>query len=108
MLHWSSASMTFKPLDVNLEHKDFAISFYSSMFKVGELFSTATEVFISKFFSELRNRLTSLGKGKISDNGHVWFSSGIPCEILCPADTKGWQKGKVRIKIILEFCPDEL
>lgn len=35
-----------------------------------------------------------------------WLNDGIPCEILIPTDTNGWQTGKVRMKVILEFCPD--
>lgn len=35
-----------------------------------------------------------------------WFDEGIDCEVL-KFDSKAWQKGKVRIKVTLEFCPDE-
>ncbi|MEA5497528.1 KGK domain-containing protein [Limnoraphis robusta Tam1] len=35
-----------------------------------------------------------------------WFNNGKECEIL-KLGSKGWQKGKVRLKIIVEFCPDE-
>lgn len=35
-----------------------------------------------------------------------WFSDGKDCEILS-LGVKGWQKGKLRIKFTLEFCPDE-
>ncbi|MBW4576334.1 MAG: KGK family protein [Aphanothece sp. CMT-3BRIN-NPC111] len=34
-----------------------------------------------------------------------WFSEGINGEILSP--NKEWKNGKVRIKVTLEFCPDE-
>jgi hypothetical protein len=30
----------------------------------------------------------------------------VTSEILIP-DAKGWQKGKIRFKLTLEFCPDE-
>ncbi len=33
-----------------------------------------------------------------------WCIKGVPCEVLTP--NQGWKKGKV--KITLEFCPDEL
>ena len=36
-----------------------------------------------------------------------WFRSGEECEIL-RADSKGWRKGKIKIKVFLEFIPDEL
>lgn len=32
-----------------------------------------------------------------------WFAEGVECEILTPSST--WQKGRVRI--CLEFCPEE-
>lgn len=35
-----------------------------------------------------------------------WFEEGITCEVL-KFDSNAWQKGKVRIKVTLEFCPDE-
>lgn len=37
----------------------------------------------------------------------LWFSTGKECEVLKPGST-GWQKGKVRLKVVLEFCPDEV
>ena len=98
----------FKPLDDESEHKDTVVSFFSSMFKVGELVSVAMDVFRDKGLEELNNRLTSLGKGKIpiGKSTYEWFNNGTGCELLSPG-AKGWQKGKVRIKVILEFCPDE-
>ena len=33
------------------------------------------------------------------------FGKGIDCEVV-KLDTNGWQKGKLRAKVILEFCPD--
>ncbi len=40
------------------------------------------------------------------NNNRKWFSNGKNCEILS-IGAKGWQKGKLRIKFTLEFCPDE-
>jgi hypothetical protein len=34
-----------------------------------------------------------------------WEDEGVKCEVLKPRGN--WQKGKVRMKITLEFCPDE-
>lgn len=36
-----------------------------------------------------------------------WINEGLECEVLNLGATQ-WKKGKVRIKISLEFCPDEL
>jgi hypothetical protein len=38
--------------------------------------------------------------------GLTWFEQGEECEILRAGST-GWQKGKIKIKVILEFIPDE-
>ncbi|CAD5979397.1 hypothetical protein PCC9214_04505 [Planktothrix tepida] len=35
-----------------------------------------------------------------------WFEEGKECKLL-KLGTKEWQPGKVRIKVTLEFCPDE-
>jgi hypothetical protein len=37
--------------------------------------------------------------------GQVLFTEDKECEVLKPY--KGWQKGKIRIKLTIEFCPDE-
>ena len=39
-------------------------------------------------------------------NSSAWFSQGEECEIL-RAGSPGWQKGKIKINVILEFIPDE-
>lgn len=98
----------FKPLDDNGEHKDTVLSLFSSMFKVGELVSLARGAFLNKGFEDLNNTLTSSGKGRLPNlkTPSSWVDSGVICEILKPG-AKGWQTGKFRIKVTLEFCPDE-
>lgn len=39
-------------------------------------------------------------------NRQKWLNEGLDCEVL-KLGAKKWQKGKVRIKILAEFCPDE-
>ncbi|MGL5806097.1 MAG: KGK domain-containing protein [Xenococcaceae cyanobacterium] len=41
--------------------------------------------------------------GKYPDS---WFTNGVCCKIL-RAGSNGWQEGKLRLKVTLEFCPDE-
>lgn len=43
---------------------------------------------------------TSLG------TSNWWVAPGTDCEIL-KIGSKGWKKGKVKLKIIIEFYPDE-
>jgi KGK domain len=39
-------------------------------------------------------------------NINSWFDQGVKCEIL-RAGSQGWQKGKIKINVTLEFIPDE-
>jgi len=47
-----------------------------------------------------------VSENSIFNNIKVWFHQGEYCEIL-RANSKGWQKGKIKINITLEFIPDE-
>lgn len=61
------------------------------MFKVGQL------------AQESKKRLLYAHQQSAWDG---WAGEGVPCEIL-QLGAKGWRKGKVRMRIELEFCPDE-
>ncbi len=95
----------FKQLNSEFEHKDTVVSFLpSSMFKVSEIMLAAIQAFQNYGLDALRNQLKS--RGGIPGDYTIWFSNGVGCEILSPGN-KGWIKVKVRIKVTLEFCPDE-
>jgi KGK domain len=47
--------------------------------------------------SDIKNNL------RLSSNR--WLSDGVDCEVLRLGSTQ-WQKGKIRVRIIAEFCPD--
>ncbi len=49
---------------------------------------------------------SQLGSHKSYKHNWKWFNDGKNCEILS-IGAGGWQKGKLRIKFTLEFCPDE-
>lgn len=78
------------------------------MFKVDELASLSSRIFCNTGLQELNNSLKGWGKGLVpfGSNNHKWIENGKEFEILVPGD-KGWQKGRLRIKVVLEFCPDE-
>ncbi|BDA76012.1 hypothetical protein CAL7716_101780 (plasmid) [Calothrix sp. PCC 7716] len=40
------------------------------------------------------------------NNNQSLFDKGVNCEVI-KFGASGWQKGKLRAKIVLEFCPDE-
>ncbi|PSB35065.1 KGK domain-containing protein [Chlorogloea sp. CCALA 695] len=46
------------------------------------------------------------GSFRVENYNRKWFIDGKNCEILS-IGAGGWQKGKLRIKFTLEFCPDE-
>ena len=41
-----------------------------------------------------------------NENSSAWFSQGEKCEIL-RAGSSGWDNGKIKINVTLEFIPDE-
>lgn len=43
---------------------------------------------------------------KFSFQPAYWYGSGKDAELLNPG-SQGWKKGKIKIRITLEFCPDE-
>jgi KGK domain len=97
----------FKTLDGDLQDSDSVISFHQSMFKILEFMQAVKEAFQYKGLDELGSKLSHRGGIPLwKENRHLWFKDGVETEIL-RLNSKGWQKGKVRIKVTLEFCPDE-
>jgi hypothetical protein len=69
------------------------------MFKVGELLElTMIKVLQLSSIRDLENNSYKPRQ--------KWIDEGIDCEIL-NLGAKSWKKGKVRINVIVEFCPDE-
>lgn len=97
--------MKFEPLDT---HKDTALSFYNSMFKLGEFMETVNKSLESKGLNGLEEQLKNRGGIPLRgfNERERWLGEGVDCE-LPQSGAKSWQKGKVRIKITIEFCPDE-
>lgn len=79
------------------------------MLKVGELASLLHEALLNmNIVAELNSSLGRKNRGRLPDNYWINLMSdeGLDCEIL-KLGARDWQKGKVRIEIHLEFCPDE-
>jgi hypothetical protein len=74
------------------------------MFKVGEFMLAAIQAYQYNGLTALKQQLQS--RGVIPGDYTIWSGEGVACEILSP-ENNGWKKGKVRIKVTLEFCPDE-
>lgn len=58
---------------------------------------------ISQFWAEFKQVLASLYSDKREER---WLGKGVECEVL-RLGSRSWQKGKIRLKLSLEFCPDE-
>jgi hypothetical protein len=41
------------------------------------------------------------------ESRELWLESGVECEVL-ELGSPSWVQGKLRVRVILEFCPDEL
>ena len=87
----------FKPL--NFEDEVLSVEAYEKIFSDYPMFK------IGQFISKAKYILQRFGNYN-AQQMEKWFSKGIDCEIL-KLGAKGWQKGKVRIRVSLEFCPDE-
>lgn len=69
-------------------------------------FITAYPMFKTEQFKVDIKRLCQNYSGISTKISEQWFSEGINCEVL-KLNSNAWQKGKIRIKLTLEFCPDE-
>ena len=57
-------------------------------------------------FKEIIKKQSSIYVDRRTDEKAQWFDEGVNAQVL-RYGAKNWQRGKVRIKFTLEFCPDE-
>lgn len=94
----------FEPLDSEEavlsipEHNERSFFISHPMFKLGELLKKMNAQIIGINIDEWH-------KDDAYRERKKWHNEGVNCEILQPGGN--WKKGKVRIRISLEFCPDE-
>ncbi len=80
--------------------------FYSgTMLKLGKFKQLVSSTFCYK------NVVTAIEQRFITEESKLyfnenWYTKGTDCEIL-KIGAKDWQKGKVRIRVSVEFIPDE-
>ncbi|MBD1928238.1 hypothetical protein H6F74_18580 [Trichocoleus sp. FACHB-90] len=97
----------FERIDAEVEDRDGILSFSNSMFKLGEFMGALKKAFRYEGLDQLGKLLSQRGGvPTLKEHKHLWFYEGLDCEIL-RVNGKSWEKGKVRIKVTLEFCPDE-
>ena len=98
---------------------DDVLSYNNLLFKIGYFKSTLESIFSHVIPKQLTDELEkrglnirpsreqACGRGKTYvDNSEIWFEKGVDFKIL-RAGSEGWQKGKMKIKVTLEFSPDE-
>jgi KGK domain len=91
----------FKPLNkgeiISLNHQE-----------IGRHLNLATNGFADvQIKAEQLEKLVTRRLNVKDSKGQTLFKEGITCETLM-LSASGWQKGRLRAKLILEFCPDNL
>jgi hypothetical protein len=92
----------------HLEHEDSnaVVSFDNgTTFKVSKFMENLNNFFRHSILKDLSEKLKQVGLGTPPEHRHAW-NQGVDAEILEPQSGE-WKKGKVRMRVILEFCPDE-
>jgi hypothetical protein len=93
---------------LNSEQGDLVIDIDGHLLKLSQLnLALANLILENGGLYELNSRLddiNSRGLPSIKETAN-WLTKGVDCQILKPG--KNWQKGKFRMKVNLEFCPDE-
>jgi hypothetical protein len=92
----------------HLEHEDSnaVVSFDNgTTFKVSKFMENLNNFFRHSILKDLSEKFKQVGLGTPPEHRHAW-NQGVDAEILEPQSGE-WKKGKVRMRVILEFCPDE-
>lgn len=85
------------------DEKDIVSFEYEKWISVGKLKDVIFQSFSSSGL-DAASKYISNHSGLECD--YIWFQQGEECEIL-RAGSQGWQKGKIKINVSLEFIPDE-
>jgi len=71
--------------------------------KIKDIFSKS---FYSSGINSIITHMAAKSDLKNTNKLYSWFFDGEECEIL-KAGSDGWKKGKLKVKVTLEFIPDE-
>ncbi|MGL4759388.1 MAG: KGK domain-containing protein [Patescibacteria group bacterium] len=91
-----------------IEHEDSnaVVSFENgTTFKVSKFMKILNTLFSQSILKDLSEKLKQVGLGTPPEHRHAW-NQGVDAEILEPQSGE-WKKGKMRMRVILEFCPDK-
>lgn len=92
----------------HLEHENSntVVSFENgTTFKISKLMEKLNNFFKQSVLDKLSEKLNQVVLGTPPNYKGEW-SNSVDAEILEPQSGE-WKKGKVRMRVILEFCPDE-
>ncbi|MBE9044619.1 hypothetical protein IQ255_09415 [Pleurocapsales cyanobacterium LEGE 10410] len=88
------------------ENSNTVVSFDNgATFKISKFMEKLNSFFVQSVLNSLSEQLKQTGLGNPPGYGGTW-TKGIKAEILEPKSVE-WKKGKIRMRVILEFCPDE-
>lgn len=99
--------MEYNPYLQNCNDND-VVSFSDQMYKLGRIKQLFKHAFTSTIPDILVKSLEEreIKEVSIRQANSKWFSEGKDCEIL-RIGANGWQKGKLKLNVSLEFYPDE-
>ncbi|MBW4489119.1 MAG: hypothetical protein KME12_15125 [Trichocoleus desertorum ATA4-8-CV12] len=80
------------------------IAFDSTLHKTGRFRDAVQTTFTSQ--NMVPATLSTGLQTELRISSKDWFEDGVDCEVLRLGD-KSWQKGKIKIKVSVEFYPDE-
>ena len=93
---------------IDSEQGDVVIDFNGYILKLSQLNLALSQLILKQGdLYQLNNELESINSRRLPSikDGTDWVNKGVDCQILNPG--KNWQGGKFRIKVSLEFCPNE-
>jgi len=96
----------FLPLDnenhaIHILDRDFQLQYIGdqSMFKLSKLIEGIKDKLV-------RDSSRNLYEEEKETRKKQWIDDGVEVEVL-KVGSLGWQKGKLKVKVTVEFCPDE-
>ena len=97
-------SQIFQESDSNLS----VVSFGANItFKISRLLQVANVILSNQALALIGEELKKQGIGSLANiKTDYWNVNGIDAEILEP-NAKAWKKGKIRMRVVLEFWPEE-
>ena len=88
------------------EKSNAVVSFNNgTTFKISNFMEKLNSFFIQSVLNNLSEQLKQAGLGTPPTHREEW-NKNVDAEFLEPKSGE-WKKGKVRMRVILEFCPDE-